>query len=66
MSIEILSVIAALCLTPNGSTHRENTYSFQLECQQEYIKCVEEKNTKSGYLKQVDHLKECILEKDEK
>lgn len=65
IEVLILITIAQLCLTSNGLKGAHFTYDFQLECQQKYIKCVEEKTKKTTKLptQYSINLKECVLEK---
>lgn len=62
----LLQTIATLCLIPNGS-NRDLIYSYQLECQKQYITCVNKKFNIDAHrnfsLVESRLLSECILEK---
>lgn len=59
MSLELLTLIASLCMMPNGASPNSGwlgpqaTHSHQLVCQQYYVKCVKSKKK----------IEDCILEK---
>lgn len=60
--IEIIAVIAALCTIPNGYQPIGGLGSidkYQLECQQWYIRCIEQQNQKDN----PKQISSCILER---
>lgn len=68
MTLELLAVIAQLCLTPNGrnySSGLSDTADFQIACQRYYVQCV----LKEGLQKPLSYgdgsyeLKTCIGKK---
>lgn len=60
MPIEVLAVIAQLCLLSNGSTHKFDNEFLQLQCQKYYVECLWQRkaNDNFGY-----HIAQCLMVK---
>ena len=60
--IELIATIALLCQVDANSFTPRQVARYQLECQQEYLKCVKRKYSPLGGFSP-DRLNSCILEK---